>query len=161
MHPFLTKRPRIENDGPIFRQIASARSKFSHFNTTQYVTRFVIERLDNERELGQLINQIIDKAYEDTHREYGRHPTMYNVLIDGQTLNQPIAVSIYERIPGLDVEIVILLFKNKCIYYSFKILNEIEKLAQSDKFLDLLNNPLTIIVTACIFFLKQILLEIY
>jgi hypothetical protein len=74
------------------------------------VTRFVIERLDNERELGQLINQIIDQAYEDTHREYGRYPSMYNVLIDGQTLNQPIAVSIDERVPGLDVEIVILLF---------------------------------------------------
>ena len=108
MYPFLITRPRIENDGPIIRQIASARSKFSHFNTTQYVTRLVIERLENERDLGQLIYQIIDKAYGDTHREYGRHPSMYNVLIDGQTLNQPITVSIDERIPGLDVEIVIL-----------------------------------------------------
>jgi hypothetical protein len=115
MQPFLVKRPRINDDNlPIVRQIASGRSKFPLYNTTQYVTRFVIEKLGNdpEKELGQLIDLIIDKAYEDTQREYGKQPTMYNVLIDGQNLNQPITISIDERIPGLDVEIVIFFCNN-------------------------------------------------
>jgi hypothetical protein len=74
------------------------------------VTRFVIEKLggDPERELGNIIEKIIDEAYEGTRREYGRYPNKYNVLIDGQTLNHPITVSIDERIPGLEIYIVIL-----------------------------------------------------
>src|SRR6266699_3396863 len=107
MEQFLTKRPRIE---PPFRKIASGRSKFPRFNTTQYVTRFAIERLGNdpERVLGQIFESMIDEAYEGTHREYGRYPSMYNVLIDGLVLNQPITVSIDKRIPGLETDIVIL-----------------------------------------------------
>ena len=110
MQPFLIKRPRSEESGPKFRQIAAGRSKFPRFNTTQYVTRFVIEKLGNDRELGQIFEQMIDKAYEDTHREYGKYPSKYNVLIDGQSLNQPITVTIDERIPGLETEIVIFNF---------------------------------------------------
>ena len=147
MQPFLIKRPRIEQE-LLYRKISSARSKFPRFNTTQYVTRFVIEKLgdDPERELGHIIEQMIDEAYEGTSREYGRYPSKYNVLIDGQSLNQPIIVSIDERIPGLEIEIVILLTVISCIL-NLKILNELDKLAQSDKFIDLLRNPLTMLVT--------------
>jgi len=147
MQPFLIKRPRIEQE-LLYRKISSARSKFPRFNTTQYVTRFVIEKLgdDPERELGHIIEQMIDEAYEGTSREYGRYPSKYNVLIDGQSLNQPIIVSIDERIPGLEIEIVILLTVISCIL-NLKILNELDKLVQSDKFIDLLRNPLTMLVT--------------
>jgi hypothetical protein len=81
------------------------------------VTRFVIEKLgdDPERGLGNIIEKMIDEAYEGTCKEYGRYPNKYNVLIDGQTLNSPITVSIDERIPGLEIEIVILFSLIYCI----------------------------------------------
>ena len=113
MQSCLIKRPRTEESGPKFRQIAAGRSKFPRFNTTQYVTRFVIEMFGSDRELGQIFGHMIDKAYEDTYKEYGRYPSKYTVLIDGQSLNQPITVTIDERIPGLDIEIVIVIFKNQ------------------------------------------------
>ena len=109
MEPYLIKRARIEQEMP-YKKISSARSKFPRFNTTQYVTRFVIKKLGSDRELGQIIEHMIDEAYEDTHREYGVYPSKYNVLIDGQSLNQPITVTIDERIPGLETEIVIFYF---------------------------------------------------
>jgi hypothetical protein len=108
MEYFLTKKPRLANESS-FKQISARRSKFERFNTTQYVTNFIIENLgpDPIHEFGMILGQLIDKAYENTRKQFGGlNPTMYNVLIDGQTLNQPITVSIHERIEGLDVEIV-------------------------------------------------------
>lgn len=107
MEQFLIKKPRLATQSG-FRQIATGRSKFARFNTTQYVTRFIIENLgeDPEHELGLIMGGMIDQANENTKKEYGQKATMFNVLIDGHNLNQPISVSIRDHIPGLDVEIV-------------------------------------------------------
>jgi hypothetical protein len=106
MEPLLIKKPKFE--GVKFQQIASGRSKFARFNTTQFVTRFAIENLgeDPEYELGMLLKQLIDQAYDNTKQEFARDPTMYNVLIDGEVLNQPISITIHERIEGLEIEMV-------------------------------------------------------
>jgi hypothetical protein len=106
MEAFLIKKPKFE--GVKYHQIASGRSKFARFNTTQYVTRFSIENLgeDPEYELGSLLKQLIDQAYENAKQEFGRDPTMYNVLIDGEVLNQPVSITIHERVEGLEIEMV-------------------------------------------------------
>jgi hypothetical protein len=106
MEGLLIKKPRFE--GIKFHQIASGRSKFARFNTTQYVTRFGIENLgeDPEYELGVLLKQLIDQAYGNATLEFGREPTMYNVLIDGEILNQPVYITIHERVEGLEIEMV-------------------------------------------------------
>jgi hypothetical protein len=48
MEPFI-KRPRIESKNK-YKEIASNRSKFPRFNTSQYVTRFVISDLGADQE---------------------------------------------------------------------------------------------------------------
>jgi hypothetical protein len=111
MRSVLKKKSKFEIASDGYRQIAAAKSKFPRFNTTQYVTRFVIEELgtDPEYELGLILEKLIDQAYDNTKKEYGRDPSMYNVLIDGQNLSQPIAISIRERVRGLEIEMV-------CVY---------------------------------------------
>jgi hypothetical protein len=58
---------------------------------------------------------------------------MYHIVLDGPILDTPIAVTLYER-PSDDMDLEI-------------IMNEIEKLAQSDKLLEFLSNPITAIIT--------------
>jgi hypothetical protein len=101
------KRPRIEPNGK-YKEISSNRSKFTRFNTSQYVTRFVVQDLgdDPEYELGQLLEQLIDKAYDNAKKEYGREPTKYNILIDGPSLSVPVTVTMGERVKDVEIEIV-------------------------------------------------------
>jgi hypothetical protein len=108
MEKFLEiKRRRVATNAQ-FRQLSAGRSQFPRFNTTQHVTRFILENLgaDPEYELGLILRPLIDAAYENARREYGREATRCNILIEGQNLTQPISVTLSERIPGLDIEIV-------------------------------------------------------
>jgi hypothetical protein len=129
------KRQRLENKSSSYTLTSSYKSKFPKYTTTQYVSNFIIHNLGEnpQDEIFHILGEIIDKAFKETIKEYKRDPFMYNIVLDGPSLDTPIALTLYERpSDNLDLEI---------------IMNEIEKLAQSDKLIEFLSNSITVIIT--------------
>jgi hypothetical protein len=120
---------------PSYTLSSSYKSRFPKFTTTQYVSNFIIHELGEspQEEFFYVMREMINRAFTETAEEYGREPYMYHLVLDGPSLDTPIAVTLYER-PSDDMDLEI-------------IMNEIEKLAQSDKLLEFLSTPITAIIT--------------
>ena len=124
----------LENNKHV-KILSSYRSRIPKFSTSEYVTRFVVKELDHDYPEAQLLDilaQVIDKAYELARNEYGgREPTKYSMLINGSTLDSPIAIGLGPR-------------TNDRLHL---ILSEVEKLEQSNKMYSLLDGDITMTIT--------------
>jgi hypothetical protein len=112
-----SKRQKTNEIQP-FQLLSSARSKFPKYSTTQFVSNFIIDNMgdDPHAEIFHVLDQIIQVAYAETHQEYAREPYMYNIIIDGPTLDIPISATLYGRNEGEDLEIV-----SKLNFYFFSM----------------------------------------
>jgi len=97
-----------------FERISSYRSRFSRFNTNQYVNNFLITELGEypQYELYQIFNTIIDESFSDAEADYGRRPYMYNVIMLSDTLDTPISLNLYHHDGDTDLDLVNLFCKN-------------------------------------------------
>lgn len=116
--------------------ISRYRSRFPKFSTCETVSNFVIKDLGDrpDGKLAEVLDRLIEESWQHSKREYRRDPSFYQVLMNSEVLDTPIIVTIREpqRNSEADVE---------------QILNEVDKLAQSEKFYLFLESRISLTVT--------------
>lgn len=129
--PSDAKRFLLDDDDDI-DELEYYHSPVKKFYMDQHISRFIINDLGEypEAELMKAIQKIIDRAFENTRKE-GRNPKKFGLLINGYGLDSAICIPAREPEQNtIDA-----------------IMNEIDMLEISDKKFNLINNPISIIVT--------------
>ena len=93
-----SKMPRNKISEDDVTELAYYASKIKKFNTTQYVSQFILKNMGAYPEymFMDVLEDLIDRAYDNARKD-GENPRFFSMLLNSEALDTPISIPLRNR----------------------------------------------------------------